>query len=74
MATRTTIPTDVDAPPPGSEEERRLPTEEGDALRALLRSWRETTDPEDSRDQRETAEILMKAFGERRPWYRRIFR
>ena len=72
MATRTTTPTDADASLPDSEEERRLPIEKSDALRALLRSWREETDPEELQDQRETWEYLKQALDENRT-YRKLF-
>ena len=71
MATRTTTPTDADAPLPDSEE-GRLPIEQSDALRALLRSWREETDPEELQDQRETWEYLKQALDEHRT-YRKLF-
>ncbi len=73
MTTRTTTPASPEATPPDSEEERRrLQLEKNEALRELLRSWRETTDPEEIQDQRETLEYLMRALDEHRT-YRKLF-
>ena len=55
------------------EERRRLQIEKNQPLIALLRSWREATDPEELEDQRETWEFLKEALDEDRLSYRKLF-
>jgi len=55
------------------EERRRLQIEKNQPAIALLRSWREETDPEAINEQRETWEFLKKALDEDRLSYRKLF-
>lgn len=67
----------TDAPPTSvdedEEERRRLQIEKNQPAIALLRSWRDETDPEVIREQQETWEFLKKAFDEDRLSYRKLF-
>ena len=55
------------------EERRRQQIEKNQAAIARLRSWRETTDPEEIQDQKETWEFLKQALDEDRLSYRKLF-
>jgi len=74
MVTKLEQTVDAQAPTDEAEEQqRRLQIEENQALIALLRSWRETTDPDELQDQKETWGFLERALDEDRLSYRKFF-
>lgn len=72
MAPQAAASTDEETRQPEVAEERQYRSETNLDLRELLRSWREETDPEELKDQRETLEYLVQALDEHRT-HRKLF-